>query len=612
MSKQKPQSVVNNHKTPKPAPSAVKQKPEVEAQAGGRAPRKAKAKALEDKVWLDTKQDRKRAGSQSTAENLVNTKRQRAEKPDRYLPASIPSDDEQDLALLKLNLKKDHSDKTNDTPISKGSRHKTVVPVDVSDDAEGNSLSDDDQQVEVQGSKYSDDDDEDAEAPAKVAKELFSEFPEVIRSKAKSHTHHRKKAKTPSNGHSRHSSISASSIWTSGGNEEPIASGSDFEENDSDAIANTKQIPRDLYRAAQSCTELTALQLGSGLHTAREQKFAAEAPSWNDENADDSDLNPCGSQSDRSEADQSNEHEDLGTDDDVMDSASIRLIPNPKGGEYRLTDQKPEIRRVVQGAILHAKAYMCFEHAYPELVAQNMYARDALVLAARELQCNTIEAHLARDTEYATILARLACLLHFRVEPRVPLMRTDAKDLAFAQVAGYYRLGHDCAESVKVLLQNQAYVYPQDFDAKGLPKPIRNKPYRAPMLIALLAALFFNGAKSVGAKFASRFTQLAKNKAGRPEVPIPMVALVATVTHAAVLSKSSGSTFKFSGNLFADTYRTHVEVLQRIAAQAPVKYHVMMADIYAAVQQASQTSGIGSNVPENAIAFLDMDGMDGE
>jgi hypothetical protein len=46
-------------------------------------------------------------------------------------------------------------------------------------------------------------------------------------------------------------------------------------------------------------------------------------------------------------------------------------------------------------------------------------------------------------------------------------MRTDAKDLAFAQVAGYYRLGHDCAENVKVLLQNQAYVYPQDFDVSS-------------------------------------------------------------------------------------------------------------------------------------------------
>jgi hypothetical protein len=58
---------------------------------------------------------------------------------------------------------------------------------------------------------------------------------------------------------------------------------------------------------------------------------------------------------------------------------------------------------------------MCFEHAYPELVAQNMYARDALVLAARDLQYNTIEARLTRDTEYATILARLVLPCIFRM-----------------------------------------------------------------------------------------------------------------------------------------------------------------------------------------------------
>jgi hypothetical protein len=49
---------------------------------------------------------------------------------------------------------------------------------------------------------------------------------------------------------------------------------------------------------------------------------------------------------------------------------------------------------------------------------------------------------------------------------------------------------------------------------------------------------YFNGPKSVGVKFSDRFEEIASNKAQRPEVTIPMVALTSTSVYFLIQSKS--------------------------------------------------------------------------
>jgi hypothetical protein len=58
--------------------------------------------------------------------------------------------------------------------------------------------------------------------------------------------------------------------------------------------------------------------------------------------------------------------------------------------------------------------------------------------------------------------------------------------------------------------------------------PIGKKPYQGDLLIFLIYEGVFTGAKSIGVKFAERFVELANNKGNRPEMPIPLLALVAT------------------------------------------------------------------------------------
>jgi hypothetical protein len=66
--------------------------------------------------------------------------------------------------------------------------------------------------------------------------------------------------------------------------------------------------------------------------------------------------------------------------------------------------------------------------------------------------------------------------------------------------------------------------------------PIGKKPYQGELLIFLLHDGVFNGAKSIGVRFSARFVKIARNKAKRPEVPIPLLALAATAVMSFPLS----------------------------------------------------------------------------
>lgn len=132
--------------------------------------------------------------------------------------------------------------------------------------------------------------------------------------------------------------------------------------------------------------------------------------------------------------------------------------------------------------------------------------------------------------------------------------------------------------------------------------PIGKKPYQGDLLIFLIYQEVFSGAKSIGIRCSERFVELANNKGNRPEIPIPLLALVATAVwsfllsfmlylfvfkvYAALFWKTLGSPTKFSftGNQFSETYVFHTKFLEDLKRDAPGKFHCMMADIYEAVQ----------------------------
>ncbi|KAI9444384.1 hypothetical protein BJY52DRAFT_1194439 [Lactarius psammicola] len=93
------------------------------------------------------------------------------------------------------------------------------------------------------------------------------------------------------------------------------------------------------------------------------------------------------------------------------------------------------------------------------------------------------------------------------------------------------------------------------------------------------------------------------------EVPVPMVALVATALYATIYEWRTGEqqVTEFSANAYLDVYHGNVNTLTHIRENREGAFHLMMADIY---RQANTPTGNepSSGVP---IAELDLNQLDG-
>ncbi|KAG1721768.1 uncharacterized protein EDB91DRAFT_1274893 [Suillus paluster] len=277
-----------------------------------------------------------------------------------------------------------------------------------------------------------------------------------------------------------------------------------------------------------------------------------------------------------------------------------------KTGSVRLTGQNTKLHNVMQHGILEVKAYIAFEHRYPEIAARNVYAQEILLKAARYHNTVPIEKRMQIDDGYVSALTNL-------IDACASLFRSEIKDVASKNVLGYFRLSGAASDTIlDRLLANHSYIFPQTFD--GLPSPNRQKPYQTQPVFLVLYEVFFKQLRSVGAQFGQRFLNIAKNKSGRPQIPIPMMAMVCTAIRAILLAKKNRSSddFKFTGNQFFDIYTHHVSLLERIQTTAPVKFHKMMADIYEEVNRFRHSITGVYDQDDQSLSFLDLEGMKDE
>ncbi|KAG2085580.1 uncharacterized protein F5147DRAFT_781952 [Suillus discolor] len=288
---------------------------------------------------------------------------------------------------------------------------------------------------------------------------------------------------------------------------------------------------------------------------------------------------------------------------------SIASLVKTESGKVKLLDQNLETRRVLQSAIVEVKCHLYFANGYPELVDKNQVTLQALIVVAEKRGAHSIKERLQSDEQYASQLGSL-------VDARVPILRRELKEDACAHADGYFRLGHtDTGKAAaRRLLDKFAYIYALKFDINNEASPIGKKPYQGELLIFVIYWQLFHSSKSIAIKFAECFVEIANNKGQRPEVPIPLLALVATAVYAALLWKSQGSSskFNFTGNLFSETYNYHVRFLEKLKKDAPAKFHCMMADIYEAAQKLRYSgAAAGGHAAElEAFELLDLDNME--
>ncbi|KAG1891714.1 uncharacterized protein F5891DRAFT_1197478 [Suillus fuscotomentosus] len=279
---------------------------------------------------------------------------------------------------------------------------------------------------------------------------------------------------------------------------------------------------------------------------------------------------------------------------------SIASLIKTESGKVKLLDQNLETRKVLQSAIVEVKCHLYFANSYPELVDKNQVALQALIVVAKKRGAHSIKERLQSDKWYASQLGSLSLTI-YEVDARVPILCHELKEDACVHADGYFRLGH--TNTGKAAINNEA-------------SPIGKKPYQGELLIFLIYRQLFHSSKSIAIKFVEHFIEIANNKGQRPEVPIPLLALVATAVYAALLWKSQGSSskFNFTGNLFSETYNYHVRFLEKLKKDAPAKFHCMMADIYEAAQKLRYSgAAAGGHAAElEAFELLDLNNMEEE
>ncbi|KAF8268602.1 hypothetical protein EI94DRAFT_1700100 [Lactarius quietus] len=136
---------------------------------------------------------------------------------------------------------------------------------------------------------------------------------------------------------------------------------------------------------------------------------------------------------------------------------------------------------------------------------------------------------------------------------------------------------------------------------------MQSKPYHNDQIIAVIHDVYFtnNGGKS---PFATRykylFQQTKDDGETTYEVPIPLVALVATALYVTLHEWHTGNqqVMEFSMNTYLDVYQGHINTLQLIWDGQYGAFHSMMVEIY------SKASCVPKNTEDVGapVAVLDL------
>jgi len=284
---------------------------------------------------------------------------------------------------------------------------------------------------------------------------------------------------------------------------------------------------------------------------------------------------------------------------------NLCTVPGTK--RVTLSVQAPLMRLVIQDAFEHVRASLLFKHAYPDPIVTIGVVKEALLSAANGHRptASIIHNRLLHDDPYLFKMARLP-------RARISLFRSEVKERCNALVAPTFAAIKSAPQIIQMVDRQTTgynYTYPSAPNKQG--PLMRSRPYRNDRIIKVIRDLYFTGGSP---SFASRFHHLFpvfrdSDAIWKHEVPIAMVALVATALYAALYEWRSGeqNIVEFSTTSYLDVYNGHVNTLLLIQDKRNPAFHTMMADIYA---QASHQPGMVATPRGSAVAPIDLTELD--
>ncbi|THU78004.1 hypothetical protein K435DRAFT_701053, partial [Dendrothele bispora CBS 962.96] len=254
------------------------------------------------------------------------------------------------------------------------------------------------------------------------------------------------------------------------------------------------------------------------------------------------------------------------------------LISYTRGKDLPLKKQHALIVSVVQGAISKLQVQCVLEHAFPELLDKIATARTVLLESAvtvvwKDVRMKDISERLSCDLEFVTPLSNL-------IIDRISTFRKSLKDQAEKEIAAY-ELGTEekCAARVEGILELDKFVFPGTWDESKW-----NPPYCHIAIKKTLKRSFFHTPKHLGSQLTPTFTCTYQDPTGvdrRNEMPVTMVALVATAIFAGLAEWTNGTyaPISFSGDRYSSVYDAHVEALNDLIRVHPKNMHNILAGL---------------------------------
>ncbi|KAN0141831.1 hypothetical protein V8E53_000293 [Lactarius tabidus] len=265
-----------------------------------------------------------------------------------------------------------------------------------------------------------------------------------------------------------------------------------------------------------------------------------------------------------------------------------------------LNSQHPVIYMVITEAIENIQHSLLFTDAFPDLTRAAEFIRDGLLTGAvrQGAAGAAIHKRLREDEDYLSAITPLP-------RARISIFRAEVKECCNMITTATFlaMLSQERTQTVEEQLSNYNYTFPKVLKNFGHGTLVmRSRPYRNDWIITVIRDLYFNGGHM---SFANRYRYLfprreLSDNVLQYEVPMPMVALVATVLYAVIYEWRMGKQqiADFSTNSYLDVYRGHIDTMKEILDKRSGAFHAMMADIYSQASSSSESaiSGITADI----------------
>ncbi|KAF7336311.1 hypothetical protein MVEN_02179500 [Mycena venus] len=284
---------------------------------------------------------------------------------------------------------------------------------------------------------------------------------------------------------------------------------------------------------------------------------------------------------------------------------SARIVFPPPGKDIRLTDQSPELRTVLDGAIGLVRMECLLIDGYPILKSRPGKAKTAmLTFAGEKPEFVYIVDRLRTDPRFARWLCNIPM-------DRFSTVRSDAKKRATILAPGHYRFGHLDAASTKTLVQDLIDGHKYIFPLHAVTGQIDfSQPFMHPALIKLMKDEWFSG------NFVTRHAKYFKSS--RPthpeavEMPDTILAMAANAMLGALSEYQLTGTrqgIKFTESAYEDSYRYHLKTIATQRSDAPKAFAKLLHAIYLAVTGVDAKPAI-AGAPTTLIRIIEIDDSD--